>query len=317
MGFKHYQERGLGQQDYYVVGRDKRQGGSLASVGGRVGRAKAGKFTELLTREMYFSALLPLWDLQATTLAYAEANDTVTGSSYKPAILHDFDENGDGIIDYDEKGKERNLIFIAHSLRLPAVNVDDLERLRIRFLLAAVPLRCMSKEWNTGGYHFNNWTLFNSAVTASVELAQAPLESPDPFVPGMVWGKGKWPSIQFAQHWYICTQIYGNEFPNSFDVTMSPYGFAFQYADMKWNQGTYNVPRTGSGVADDLSRYHRDVENGASLLPFTLYVPPAYGKARNKKIPNVEETDDPGLIFTASFNDGCEVWRELSLMSIP
>ncbi len=28
--------------------------------------------------------------------------------------------------------------------------------------------------------------------------------------------------------------------------------------------------------------------------------------------PNVEETDDPALIFTASFN-GEEVWRELRL----
>jgi hypothetical protein len=317
MGFKHCQERGLGQQDYYVVGRDEWQSGSLASVGGHLGRVKAGKFSELLTKEMYFSALMPLWDLQATTLAYVEANDTVTGSSYKPAILHEFDENGDGIIDYDEKERGRNLLFIAHGLRLPAVNVDNLERLRIRFLLATVPLRCMNKEWNTMGYHFNSWTLFNSAVTASMEMARAPLESTDPFVPGMVWGKGKWPSIQFAQHWYICTQIYGGEFPNSFDVMMSPYGLAFQYADMKWNQGTYIGTRTGSGGADEISRYHRDVEHGASLLPFTLYVPPAYGKARDKNIPNVEETDDPGLIFTASFNDGREGWRELSLLSIP
>ena len=315
--FKHYQERGLGQQDYYVMGRDERHGDSLASVGGRLGRVKAGKFSELLTKEMYFSALKPLWDLQATTLAYAEANDAVTGSSYKSAILHEFDENSDGIIDYDEKGRGRNLIFIAHSLRLPAVNIDDLERLRIRFLLAAVPLRCMNKEWNTLGYHFNRWNLFNSAMTTSVGLARASLESNDPFVPGMVWGKGKWPSIQLAQHWYICTQLYGNDFPNSYDVMMTPYGFAFQYADLKRNQGTYVGARTGSGGADELNRYHRDVEQGASLLPFTLYVPPAYGKARDKNIPNVEETDDPGLIFTASFNDEHEVWRELSLLSIP
>jgi len=145
----------------------------------------------------------------------------------------------------------------------------------------------------------------------------SPLESSDPFVPGMVWGKDKWPSIQFAQHWYICTQLYGGDFPNSYDVMMTPYGFAFQYADLKWNQGTYIGARTGSGGADELNRYHREVEGGVSLLPFTLYVPPAYGKARDKNIPNVEETDDPGLIFTASFNDGREVWRELSLLSIP
>lgn len=317
MGFKHCQERGLGQQDYYVVGRDEWQGGSLASVGGRLGRVKAGKFSELLTKEMYFSALMPLWDLQATMLAYAEANDTVTGTSYKQAILHEFDENGDGIIDYDEKGRGRNLIFIAHSLRLPAVNVDNSERLRIRFLLAAVPLRCMNKEWNTKGYHFESWNMFNSAVTASVGMAQASIETTDPFVPGMVWGNGKWPSIQFAQHRHICTRIYGSDFPNSFDIMTTLYGLAFQYADLKWNQGTYVVGGTGSGGADELNRYHRDMEQGASRLPFTLYVPPTYGKTRGKNIPNVEETNDPGLIFTASFNEELEVWRELSLLSIP
>jgi hypothetical protein len=317
MGFKHFRERGLGQQDYYVVGRDEWQGGSLASAGGRLGRVEAGKFSELLTKEMYFSALMPLWDLQATTLAYAEANDAVTGSSYKPAILHEFDENGDGIIDYDEKGSGRNFLFIEHSLRLPAVNVDDLERLRLKFLLAAVPLRRENNEWNTTGHHFNSWNMFNLTVTTGLELARAPLESPDPFVLGMVWGKSKWPSIQFAHYWYICTQIYGNDFPNSFDVLMSLYGLAFQYADLKWNRGTYIGARKDSSGADELNRYHKDVEQGGHPLPFTLYVPTTYGKARDKDIPNVEETDDPGLIFTASFDDGSEVWRELSLLSIP
>ena len=316
-GFKHFQERGLGQQDYYVVGYDEWQGGSLVSVGGRLGRVKAGKFSELLTKEMYFSALLPLWDLQATTLAYAEANDAITGSSYKPAILQEFDENGDGIIDYDEKGSGRNFIFIAHNLRLPAVNVDDLERLRLKFLLAAVPLQWENKEWNTTGHHFNSWNLFNLTVTTALKLAQAPIESTDPFAPGMVWGNGKWPSIQFARHWYICTQLYGNDFPNSYDAMMSLYGFVFQYADLKWNQGTYTGVRTASAVADGLNRYYRDVEQGASPLPFTFYVPPECGKTRDKTIPNVEETDAPGFIFTASFNDGGEVWRELSLSSIP
>jgi len=316
-GFKHFQGRGLGQQDYYVVGHDVWQGGTLASLEGHLGRVKASKFTELLTREMYFSALFPLWDLQATTFAYAEANDTVTGTGYKPAILHEYDENGDGIVDYDEKGKDRNLIFIAHNLRLPAVNIDKMERLRLRFLLAAVPLRCMNKKWNTDGYNFNIWTLFNSAVTAGVDMARAPFESPDPFFPGMVWGKGMWPSIQRAQYRHICTQIYGSDFPNSFDIMTTLYGLAFQYADLKYNQGKYIGAVKGAGDADGLNRYHRDVENGASLLPFTFYVPTAYGKVRDMNIPNVAETDDPGLIFTASFNGGGEVWRELSLLSIP
>ena len=316
-GFKHFQERGLGLQDYYVVGRDEWQGGALASAGGRLGRVQAGEFFELLTKEMYYSALLPLWDLQATTLAYAEANDAVTGSSYKPTILNEFDENGDGIIDYDEKGSGRNFVFIEHSLRLPAVNVDELERMRLKFLLAAVPLRWENKEWNTPGHHFNSWNLFNLTVTTALELAQSPAESADSFFPGMVWGNGKWPSIQFAHHWYICTQLYGDDFPNSYDAMTSLYGYAFQYADLKWNREAYVGSGTISGDPDAIIRYHEDVEHRGSLLPFTLYVPPAHGKTRDKNIPNVEETDDPNLIFTASFDDGREIWRELSLLSIP
>jgi hypothetical protein len=316
-GFRLCQERGLGQQDYYVVGHDEWQGGSLASIEGRLGRVNDGKFTELLTREMYFSALLPLWDLQTTALAYAEANDAVTGTSYKPAILREFDENGDGIIDYDEKGRDRNLIFTAYNLRLPAINIDNSERLRIRFLLAAIPLRCINKGWNTGGYCFNNWTLFNAAVTAGVDMARAPVEAPDPFFPGMVWGKGKWPSIQFAQYRHICAQLFGSKFPDSFDIMTALYGLAFQYADLRYNQGKYIGARTGSDSDGKVNRYHEDLEQGASLLPFTLYVPPAYGKAGDKNIPNVAETDDADLIFTAGFDGGREVWRELSLSSIP
>jgi len=316
-GFKHFEQRGLGQQDYYVVGRDAWRGGSLASVEGHLGRVFRGKFSELLTKETYFAALKPLLDLQATTLAYVEANDTITGSTYAPELFREFDENGDGIIDYDEKGKGRDTLFMAHGVRVPAIDVDNLERLRIRFLLATIPLRCGSKEWNAMGYDFNDWPQFNSAVATAIEMAQAPLESADLFFPDMVWGKGKWPSIQFARYWHVCTQLYGVGFPNRFDIMMTPYGLAFQYADLKWNQKGYIGATRASGGTNVISEYHEHVEQGARPLPFILYVPPGYGRARDKNIPNVEETNNPDLIFTASFDNGLEAWRELSLLSIP
>jgi hypothetical protein len=282
-----------------------------------LGRVIGGRFSELLTKETYFAALKPLLDLQATTIAYAEANDTITGSAYKPALFHELDENDDGIIEYDEKGKGRDTLFMAHGVRVQAVNINNLERLRIRFLLATIPLRCGSKEWNAMGYDFNDLTLFNAAVATAIEMAQAPVETADLFFPDMVWGKGKWPSIQFARYWHVCTQLYGIGFPNSFDIMVTPYGLAFRYADLKWNQKRYiGATRTSAGT-NLISKYHGDVEQGARPLPFILYVPPRYGRAGNRNIPNVEETDEPNLIFTASFNDGQEVWRELSLLSIP
>jgi hypothetical protein len=138
------------------------------------------------------------------------------------------------------------------------------------------------------------------------------VESIDPFVPGLIWGKGKWPSIQFAEWQHTCNQLYGGRFPVAFDLMAPLYGIAFQYADFKFNKAARM-----SGGTDILAAYHRDLELGTYLLPFTLYVPPGYGKVGSKNIPNVEETDNPNLIFTACFEGGHEEWRELSLLSIP
>jgi hypothetical protein len=41
------------------------------------------------------------------------------------------------------------------------------------------------------------------------------------------------------------------------------------------------------------------------------------GSVENGPIPNVEETDDPNLVFTASFKGGEEVWQKLVLSEIP
>jgi len=46
--FQYFQERGLGQQDYYVVGRDVLQAGDLTSMEGYLGRVEEGVFSEML-----------------------------------------------------------------------------------------------------------------------------------------------------------------------------------------------------------------------------------------------------------------------------
>ena len=89
---------------------------------------------------------------------------------------------------------------------------------------------------------------------------------------------------------------------------MSPDGAAFSYADARWNGGKYGKSR------DAMSDYHKAVFAGAEMIPFTFYVPPGFGKTGVSGIPNVEETDDSGLIFTVIFTDN-EAWKELHISS--
>ncbi len=81
------------------------------------------------------------------------------------------------------------------------------------------------------------------------------------------------------------------------------------------------VPAFGFGAAapgdDIIGKYHADVARGENPLPFILYVPPGLGSIGNGPIPNVEETDDPNLVFTANFKGGEEVWQNLVLSEIP
>jgi hypothetical protein len=315
--FPYCQDRGLGQQDYYVVGRDEWQGGRLASLAQHLGRVEGDKFSELLTGHMYYSAFKVLWDLQATTFAYAEANDSLTGSSYRQALLDDYDENGDGVIDYSEKGKNASFGLAGYAPRLQAMDIDQLEVLRIRFLMNTLLLRYINRDWNPDRHDFGRRGQVNMAVALAMRMSQEPAETTDPLFPGMTWGKGKWPSIQSALHFQLCNRIYGVGFPNQFDILMAPYGQAFRYADLKWNGGKYSGAEGLLMENDAIGKYHRAVAQGAAPLPFVMYVPSGYGRAANGKIPNVEETGDPSLMFTTSFDNGRETWRELSLSSIP
>ena len=315
--FQHCQERGLGQQSYYVVGRDEWHGGSLATLEQHLGRVEGNVFSELLTDQMYFAMLKPLYDLQATTLAYAEANDSLTGSNYKQAAFDAFDENGDGVIDYDEKGKTGFIGLAGHAVRLQAIDISEAELLRLRFLMGALQLRFMDKDWNLEGHDFGRRGELNMAMMAALRMSQMPVESADPLFPGMTWGNGKWPSIQSALRLQLCMRLYGAAFPNQFDILMTLYGQTFRYADLKWNGAGYSGAEVPSAGNDGIGKYHSALSQGATPLPFVFHVPSGYGRNGDEGIPNVEETDDPNLIFTASFNNGKEIWRELSLSDIP
>ncbi|MFC1984376.1 hypothetical protein ACFLVO_05155, partial [Chloroflexota bacterium] len=311
---KHCEGRGLGQQSFYVVGKDLWQGGSLASLGQHLGRVDDGVFSELLATTLYHTTNKPLWDLQATCLAYLEANDRLTGSDFKRKILEVYDENRDGIIDYMETGREQSPLMATYLTSLIIQDINPFEALRLRFLITTTSLKRLKKEWNLDNHNLGEHLMMVRALAKAFAMSKAKNEMPDPLFHGRTWGNGKWPSLQYAMHQQMLASIYGQTLPNRFDSIMSPYGCSFCYADTKLNGAKYCSTQAMAQNEDVIGNYHKAVDQGSDLLPFTFYVPRGLSGVGNTPVPNVDETDDPKLIFTASFN-GTEVWRDLQLSS--
>jgi hypothetical protein len=311
---EHCEDRGLGQRRFYVVGNDLWHGGSLASLQQHLGRVDGGVFTELITTTMYHMPSKPIYDLQAAAFTYLELNDKLTGSDYKRQILEALDENGDGVIDFMEKGRGPTPGTMIYEMSLDNLNIEPTEVMKLRFLMAVLTLKLTKKEWNADGHDLGEGRALRYALTRAFAMSQAKEEKPDPLYQGRKWGNGKWPSLQYILQMELFNHIYGQMFPDRFDVAMSPYGQAFSYADTKWNGAKYCNAQAMNRNEDVIVNYHKAVARGDALLPFTVYVPRGFGSYGGVRIPNVEETDDPGLILTASFADH-EVWRELHMSS--
>ena len=307
--FRYAEERGLGQQSYYVMGWDGVEGAPLASLEGHLGRIEGRRFLELITPQFYHNPSKLLWDLQSTVLNYAKANDSLTGSSYHQELLDAFDENGDGVIDYDEMGKKG----VWHTMMRLGANVMCLRAtekygfLRGAFIARSQMLKYGNEQWNSLGHDFVKEFRLASASAVAFMMSQVEMEGKDLLFPTITWGKGKWPSLQLASYVATGFAIYGLEFPLKVDL-LSLYGQAFQYADKTLNGGSYTG---GLGPESDLeaaNHYIKAVAEGAAPLNFVLYVPGGYGNLAGSSVPNVEETEDPDKIFTAHFNNGQEVW---------
>ncbi|MGB6894444.1 MAG: DUF362 domain-containing protein [Dehalococcoidia bacterium] len=307
--FAYAERRGLGGQEYYVVGRDVTADAPLASVDGHLGQVQGDSFSELMTSTLYTDISKPLWDLQATVLAYAEANDALTGSAYRRQFLEAFDENADGLIDYEEMGKTGSLsalgIAFGQMVRLMAVEPFGAQRGSFQFRSALL-------RWGDGAFNGEGQDLFREyadtgACSVALRLALTPTESKDPLFPSMTWGRGKWPSLQFAKRAQIVSMVYGLEAPEGIDL-VSLYGYAFDYADKAFNGGQFTG---GPGPTADPSaaqKYVQAVEEGAEPLPFVLYVPAGFARCGERDVPNVEETADREKMFRVEFRDGEETW---------
>ncbi|MGD9143493.1 MAG: DUF362 domain-containing protein [Dehalococcoidia bacterium] len=314
---KHCEERGLGQLNYYISGKDLWQGGNLASINHHLGRVEKDTFSDLVTSTVYRAATKPLMDFQAGMMAYLELNDKLTGADYKQQLLQFHDENGDGVIDYMEGGKNAGAMAgFAYNQILMSSQVDPLEALKLRFLFSMVPARWIRKEWNNEGLETGEQGMVGQAVSQAYRMSQSKEEKPDTLYKGRVWGNGKWPSVQYVLELMKYARVYGPMFPDRINAMMSPYGQAFTYADRKWNGGKYSNRQATGKNEDIIVDYHQAVARGEELLPFTIYVPRGYGSYNNRQIPNVEETDKPELIFSASFPED-ETWRDFRLSDYP
>jgi hypothetical protein len=309
--FDYAEKRGIGGQAYHVVGQDVRQGERLVSLEGRLGKVTGGEFSELITDTFYYDHSKLLWDLQTTVMGYARANDALTGSSFQREFLDAFDENGDGVIDYEETGKRGVVEFqlYASGLGVHFMGSEEYGALRGFFTGRTNALRWADATLNAEGLDFLREYLDSSLGMVGLMLSQMEMEGPDPVFPTMTWGKGKWPSMQAARFLAIGTMIYGMGFP--FMTTIdSLYGVALQYADKVFNGSTYtgDVETMSDPLSPLAVEYIQAVAGGAKPLPFVLYVPAGYGQVLGKAMPNVEETQDPARVLRAEFGGGVEVW---------
>jgi hypothetical protein len=304
------EERGLGERRYHVSGWDAVEDSPLVSLDGHLGTARDGKFADLVTRTLYFDAFKFPWDLQRTAFGYLESVDGLAGSSLKKQFLETFDEDGDGVVTYEEFG--------THGIFGPLlqVNGDATSRMGTEpfgylsgpFKATTTWLRCTDASWNRGGHKLLRDYFYGRALMAAYRMSQKDAESPDPLLPGLVWGRGKWPSFQLAWRMYVGFALYGPKFPDKVDFP-SLYGLAFRYADLIQNAGRHTGGIRSEPNPGSLERYVAAVLKGQEeSLDFTVYVPPGYERVGGSHVPNVQATRDPGQTWTASFMSSKDTW---------
>lgn len=307
--YSYAESRGLGQQKYYMCGWDDTAGAPIASVEGHMGRLEGGKFCEIMTGEFYHNPRKMLWVCQNTVLSYFKAYDSMAGSTYYRDTLAAFDENGDGVIDYDEMGRTG---FWHPMLRLGSYGMhlygtEKYGFLHGMFLMNSRILKYLNPPWNEQGHDFAREYLPVVAAAAALRMSQVPMDSPDPFFPAITWGNGKWPSVPLASYLGAAVLIYGTGYPLAVDLH-SLYGYAFQYADKTLNGASYTGSHGPKSKRDAADRYIEAVAKGARPLDYVFYVPATFGSVVGRGMPNVEETNDPQKVLTASFAGGKEIW---------
>jgi hypothetical protein len=309
--FDEAEKRGLGLRDYYVVGKDTVTDRPLVSLQGHLGTITDGAFSDLVTKALYFDVYKIPWDLQRTAFQYFSAADKLSGSSLKNEFLEAFDEDGDGIVTYEDFGKKGYLDCFLHSGgdSVAEMGTNPLGYLRGVFIQRTKVLKAGESLWNPEGHHIFKEVLYGAACFMAYKMSQMGIESQDPFVPTLVWGKGKWPSFKLAWYVYLGVNLYGTQFPFQMGFP-SLYGSAFRYADLTQNDGRYAGKIRNQPDPEALTKYVSGIKSGQiATLNFTFYLPAGYENVGGMKIPNVEVSNDSARVFTATFSDGKEIWK--------
>ena len=307
------ERRGLGQKDYCVVGWDAITGRALCALEGHLGSIREDVFSELMTDALYFDVFKIPWDLQMTTFNYLEAVDTLTGSSFKREFLQAFDEDGDGIVTYEEMGKKGMAGVSLHFAGelVSKLGTDQFGYLRSRFEQQAGMLKISDPLRNVHGHDVLKEYSYGFACGVALKMSEMETESPDLFMPGFTWGKGKWPSLESARFAALGISLYGQSFPNQL-VYPSLYGYALYYADLTQNGGQYAGGNGFEPEQEGVGKYLSGVLGGKEdPLDFTFHVPMGFDIVGGSAVPNVEVTGDPAKILTASFMGGREQWSVL------
>ncbi len=308
--FMRAEERGLGVRKYYVSGREASSDCLIVSLKGHLGKVSEGTFVDLITTSLYFDVFKMPWDMQNTAFSYLESIDQMTNSSLKKEFLEAFDEDGDGIVTYDDFGKKG--IWYPSLFRLgnyiSMLGTERLKYLKGQFQAGTARIKSSDAQWNPEGHDLMKEFLLGATCLIAMKMSQAEIEAQDPFYPELTWGKSKWPSYQLASYTSLGIALYGSQFPNQIDIA-SLYGAAFRYADLTQNKGQYSGTLDFHPDLESINNYISNVQEGSKPpLDFTFYVPPNFDKIAGSNIPNVEVATDPGNILTASFSGGKETW---------
>ncbi|MHA1727547.1 MAG: DUF362 domain-containing protein [Promethearchaeota archaeon] len=307
--FEKAEKNNLGQMKYFVKGFDVVSDSPIITLNGHLGTIQNGIFTDLITETIFYDGSI-LWNLQKTVFSYLSVVDELDATKRKEEILEFYDEDKNGIISYEETGKKgtTTISLYAAGDYTASMGKKEEDSLKVYNKMLATMYKSSNIKYNADKHDFMKEYFLVSVCNAAYTISQLDNEIPDPFMPGLTCGKGKWPSFQLAQFFQKGMIIFGPEFPFSI-ITPSLYGNSLFYADLTQNGGHYvgnlNNPQDPSVIG----KYISDVaSNKIKPLNFVLYVPEGFNNLAGNVIPNVEVTDDPAKIFTTSFLNGKEVW---------
>ena len=306
--FERAEKRGLGQRCYYVRGHDFLTDSPIISLKGHLGSVKNDNFSDIITKTLFYDTYKVAWDLQRTAFSYLAVVDDLEGTSLMEEFLQYFDEDNDGVVTYEEFGKKGSTTFTLHlaANMVSSMGKDRLSVLKEYFKMMSSMYRFRDKQNNSDNHDIMGERSLNTALSIALAISRLAIDIPDPFTPGVMYGKGKWPSFKIAQYVATGNLIYGYEFPFSIAFP-SLYSNALFYADLTQNGGQY-----AGSIQPDLqavSKYVFDVRKGEiKPLDFVLYVPAEFSTLAGVKVPNVEITEDPMKKFTASFQNSEEIW---------